>query len=85
MSSELAPPTADREGPGGGGSGRWKEVWRCKVALPVVHLKFSPDGAMFASASEVGRLCHLTLILLQEITYRKVWLCVIEHTLLLVV
>ena len=23
------------------------------MALPVVHLKFSPDGAMFASVSEV--------------------------------
>ena len=42
-----------REVGGGGGGGRWKEVWRCKMALPIVHLKFSPDGAMFASVSEV--------------------------------
>jgi len=54
VSSELAPPPSEREGQGVGGTGRWKEVWRCKMALPVVHLKFSPDGAMFASASEVG-------------------------------
>ena len=36
------------------GSGFWKEVWQYKMALPVVHLKFSSDGTMFASAAEVG-------------------------------
>ena len=52
-----------REGGGGGGGGRWKEVWRCKMALPVVHLKFSPDGAMFASVSEVSQCqCLLAII-----------------------
>ncbi len=31
----------------------WKEVFNTKVASPVAHLKFSPDGMMFASAAQV--------------------------------
>ena len=31
----------------------WKEVFSIDVASPVVHLKFSPDGTMFASAAKV--------------------------------
>ena len=38
----------------GGGGPRARELWRRKLPLPVIHLKFSPDGALFASASEVG-------------------------------
>ena len=40
---------------GGGvsGMGTWNEVWRCEVAIPVVHLKFSPDSTLFATAGEV--------------------------------
>ena len=38
-------------GEGGGGEGVWGEMWRCTLALPAVHLNFSPDGAMFATAS----------------------------------
>ncbi len=33
--------------------GFWKESWRCKMPLPVIFLKFSPDGCLFASAAEV--------------------------------
>ena len=40
---------------GGGvsGQGTWTEVWRCEVAVPVVHLKFSPDSTLFATAGKV--------------------------------
>ncbi len=31
----------------------WKEVFCIDVASPVIHLKFSPDGTMFASAAKV--------------------------------
>lgn len=44
------------EGLMGGGSGQlgtWTEAWRCEVAIPVVHLKFSPDSLLFATAGEV--------------------------------
>ncbi len=36
------------------GMGTWNEVWRCEVAIPVVHLKFSPDSTLFATAGEVS-------------------------------
>ena len=47
-------------GAGGGGSGHgtWKEMWRCEMAVPVVHLKFSPDSLLFATAGEVGLLVY---------------------------
>ena len=77
VSSELAPPPSEREGQGVGGTGRWKEVWRCKMALPVVHLKFSPDGAMFASASEVGLWLHHLIL-----SHYLLLTLVIKHTLL---
>lgn len=32
----------------------WNESWSVTVASPVIHLKFSPDGSMFASASMVS-------------------------------
>ena len=35
------------------GMGTWNELWRCEVAIPVVHLKFSPDSTLFATAGEV--------------------------------
>ena len=38
---------------GGVGGVEWKEVWRCEMAHPIVHLEFSPDGAYFASAGKV--------------------------------
>ena len=40
---------------GSGHLGVWSEVWRCEVAVPVVHLKFSPDSLLFATAGEVRR------------------------------
>ena len=36
----------------GGSEGVWGELWRCALALPAVHLMFSPDGTMFATASK---------------------------------
>ena len=43
---------------GGSGQGTWTEVWRCEMAVPVIHLKFSPDSLLFAAAGEV-RECTL--------------------------
>lgn len=37
---------------------QWKEIFSTKVASAVIHLKFSPDGEMFASAAEVRE--HVT-------------------------
>ena len=34
---------------------RWREMLSLMTPLPVTHLKFSPDGTMFASAYNVGR------------------------------
>ena len=39
---------------GSGQLGVWSEVWRCEVAVPVVHLKLSPDSLLFATAGEVS-------------------------------
>lgn len=36
----------------GGDEGVWGELWRCGLALPAVRLNFSPDGAMFTTASK---------------------------------
>ena len=32
----------------------WREAWSTNMSLPQVHLKFSPDGTMFASAAVVS-------------------------------
>lgn len=34
----------------------WECIWNCETASPVYHLKFSPDGLLFASASKVCSL-----------------------------
>lgn len=34
----------------------WTTVWKCYTASPVYHLKFSPDGLLFASAGKVLKL-----------------------------
>lgn len=31
----------------------WATVWKCYTASPIYHLKFSPDGLLFASAGKV--------------------------------
>ena len=31
-----------------------KEVWRCEVSSPVKHLKFSPNGDLFATCGDVS-------------------------------
>ena len=42
----------EQDSGGGGSEGVWGELWRSPLALPAVHLNFSPDGAMFATASK---------------------------------
>ncbi|KAL5005247.1 hypothetical protein ScPMuIL_018703 [Solemya velum] len=37
----------------------WDCTWRCRPATPVYHLKFSPDGMLFASASRADRLVKI--------------------------
>lgn len=44
----------ERKGVKEWGGANWKETWSVTVASPVSHLKFSPDGSMFASASLVS-------------------------------
>ena len=48
--TSLLPP--DPNSSGEGCQGVWGESWRCSLAQPAVYLSFSPDGAMFASASQ---------------------------------
>ncbi|GAB6032390.1 hypothetical protein CHUAL_011029 [Chamberlinius hualienensis] len=49
----------------GGDEGRtekenpWTCIWKCKTASPVFHLKFSPDGSLFASAGKADRLVKI--------------------------
>lgn len=51
--TSLLLPAADPNSSLGEGShGVWKELWRCPLARPAVYLSFSPDRAMFASASQ---------------------------------
>ena len=33
---------------------RWVETWKCKLSLPVMYLRFSSDGVMFASCGKVS-------------------------------
>ena len=40
------------------------------MSSPVVHLKFSPDGSMFASASTVSQVSFSTYV--NNITYRMI-------------
>ena len=46
----LLPPDPNLSGEGS--DGVWGELWRCPLAQPAIHLSFSPDGAMFATASQ---------------------------------
>ena len=48
---------------GGSGHGTWTEMWRCEMAVPVVHLKFSPDSLLFATAGEVRRRLNLSFFI----------------------
>ena len=36
------------------GKGTLKEIWRCEVPSPIIHLKLSPDGELFATCGEVS-------------------------------
>ncbi|XP_019849574.1 PREDICTED: dmX-like protein 2 isoform X3 [Amphimedon queenslandica] len=40
-------------------SATWNESWTVTVASPIIHLKFSPDGSLFASASLNDRLVKI--------------------------
>lgn len=31
----------------------WRSIWKCETSSPVYHLRFSPDGLLFASAGKV--------------------------------
>ncbi|XP_071118494.1 dmX-like protein 2 isoform X1 [Haliotis cracherodii] len=37
----------------------WDSVWKCKPSSAVFHLKFSPDGYVFASAGKADRLVKI--------------------------
>ena len=56
---------------GSGQLGVWSEVWRCEVAVPVVHLKLSPDSLLFATAGEVSNESyneHLQIFICERLT-----------------
>ena len=55
---------ADMEDP------EWECIWRCETASPIYHLRFSPDGLLFASASKVC-LSVCTLIMY--------WRCIVVN------
>lgn len=48
-----AKPAAESEQP------QWICIWQCKPATPVYHLKFSPDGLLFASAGKNDRVVKI--------------------------
>ena len=63
------------------GMGTWNEVWRCEVAIPVVHLKFSPDSTLFATAGEVSMymyggsyLLSLIIFIIMHVIFAYLWL-----------
>lgn len=37
----------------------WENVWKCHTATPVVHMAFSPDGTLFATAGKADRLVKI--------------------------
>ncbi|KAK6180445.1 hypothetical protein SNE40_012599 [Patella caerulea] len=41
------------------GPGSWECVWKCKPATTVYHVKFSPDGFLFATAGKADRLVKI--------------------------
>ncbi|XP_050401312.1 dmX-like protein 1 [Patella vulgata] len=41
------------------GPGSWQCVWKCKPATTVYHVKFSPDGFLFATAGKADRLVKI--------------------------
>lgn len=56
MPTQSSPHKDGSEGVPGEGGGEWREIWRCEIACPVIYLRFSPDGAFFATAGEVSYL-----------------------------
>lgn len=37
----------------------WECVWKCRTATPVLHMAFSPDGTLFATAGYNDRLVKI--------------------------
>ncbi|CAH1397587.1 unnamed protein product [Nezara viridula] len=37
----------------------WECVWSCRTSSPVIHMAFSPDGTLFATASHNDRLVKI--------------------------
>lgn len=37
----------------------WENVWQKETATPVVHIAFSPDGTLFATAGKDDRLVKI--------------------------
>ena len=83
LNEQLTVPKQDTVGGGDGGSeGVWGELWRCALALPAVHLSFSPDGAMFATASKDDhfvKIWYLSKIGVCECVCECVCVCVHVH------
>lgn len=52
MGPSMGPPP-DEEDRG------WECVWRCVPATPVLHMAFSPDGTLFATAGRNDRLVKI--------------------------
>lgn len=53
------------EGKGGfhlGDAGGWEAVWSVALPNPPLHVRFSPDGSLFATAAK-AELPHLRCIL----------------------
>ncbi|XP_064608806.1 dmX-like protein 2 isoform X2 [Liolophura sinensis] len=56
-SAPVSPPPSDEDK--GNVMGGWGVAWSCRPATPVFHLKFSPDGLLFASAGQADRLVKI--------------------------
>ena len=64
----------------GSGHGAWLEVWHCEMAVPVVHLKFSPDSLLFATAGEVGLHADMQSMVAHKGTNIAVIRCLISFS-----
>lgn len=40
----------------------WQSTWQCRPATPVIKLKFSPDGLLFASVGKVSVKAGMPLV-----------------------
>lgn len=37
----------------------WECIWKCRTATPVMHMAFSQDGTLFATAGNADRLVKI--------------------------